>query len=172
MEDRTKNTWDVGLGIVSPVLTLVALLVGIWQFNEGENHRRDERVRTEAAAADMDFQRRLWLQRQDTYRQVSELVGEVIASRNTIGVQADRTYEKFLAAYWGAMILVEDPDVEFSMKMFYLELLDLKSGWVTDDKNLKARADQLVKACRTHLEKSAPRSRPTLPVAGKQNLMT
>jgi hypothetical protein len=37
MDEPTYRKWDVGLKIVAPILTVVALLVGVWQFGREQS---------------------------------------------------------------------------------------------------------------------------------------
>ena len=69
----------------------------------------------------------------------------------TSGKEQVAAYKDFQAAYWGAMVLVEDPPVEQAMIAFDKEYRDARSGWTTDPNRLKVRADVLAKACRTSL---------------------
>ena len=39
MDEASKRKWDVALGVLAPILTVVGLLVGVWQFNRGEINR-------------------------------------------------------------------------------------------------------------------------------------
>jgi hypothetical protein len=152
-EDRKRN-WDVGLGIVAPLVTVATVLVGVWQFTAGERNR----VRLEQSLVqkkdDLDFARRLWLERMKQYRAVAELAGKIVAN-----LEEDKKKElmrEFDAAYYGAMILVEDRDVEKAMVDFRVALKDFDEGWIGVDR-LKLRADELIKACRKSIEKGGPK---------------
>jgi hypothetical protein len=39
VDEARKRLWDVWLGILGPILTVLGLLVGVWQFNIGEHNR-------------------------------------------------------------------------------------------------------------------------------------
>lgn len=39
MDKSRKRYWDVALGIVAPLVTVVGLLIGVWQFNAGEQNK-------------------------------------------------------------------------------------------------------------------------------------
>ena len=148
MDEGRKRGWDVGLGVVAPLLTIVGILVGVWQFNRGEDNRRTETVAAEQQRDTIGFKRRLWQEKLETYRKVTELAGKIVAASGRERVAA---YKEFQANYWGAMVLVEDPPVEQAMIAFDREYRDLASGWVKDYNRLKVRADILAKACRQSL---------------------
>ena len=153
MNEATKRRWDVWLGIVAPVLTVIGILVGVRQFNAGEENRRELQQKAMVHKDDMDFRRKLWLERLNAYRSVAELSGKIIAQAD--GEKFKDAVRDLTATYWGAMILVEDAAVEEAMVNFYFALQDFKDGWRTLDQ-LKIRADQLIKACRRSLEEQRP----------------
>jgi hypothetical protein len=140
MDENKKRSWDVALGIIGPVLTVAAILVGVWQFNKGEEHRQHE----QALQSKIDFDRRAWLERMNAYRSVAELAGKVIAHIDD--KKREDAIRDFKSAYWGTMILVEDKEVEESMVKFYIEIQDYENGWSNVDR-LKVRDDDLIKAC-------------------------
>ncbi len=148
MDEDRKRWWDVRLGIVTPILTVIGILIGVWQFNAGENNRRREAAAAEEQRDTIAFKRRLWQEKLDTYQKITELAGKIVT---TSGQEQVGAYKEFQAAYWGAMVLVEDQPVEAAMIAFDKEYRDLKSGWVKDHDRLKVRADVLAKACRASL---------------------
>jgi hypothetical protein len=164
MNEATKRRWDVRLGIAAPVLTVIGILVGVWQFNAGEEDRRKLQEAATLHKDAMEFRRKLWLERLDAYRSVAALSGKIVAQAESdkSDEQFKQAVREFTAAYWGTMILVEDQDVEKAMVNFYLELVNFQGNWDTLDRSqsplsrLKIRADQLIKACRNSTEGSKP----------------
>lgn len=148
MDEDRKRGWDVRLGVIAPLLTVVGILIGVWQFNEGANNRRQEAQEAEEQRDTIGFKRRLWQEKLTTYQKVTELAGKLVA---TSGEDQANTYKDFQTAYWGAMVLVEDPQVEQAMIAFDKEYNDIRAGWVKDPNRLKVRADALAKACRGSL---------------------
>jgi hypothetical protein len=148
MDEDSKRRWDVRLSVVAPLLTVVGILVGVWQFNTGEDNRRQDAATAEEQRDTIAFKRRLWQEKLETYQKVTELAGKIVA---TSGAEQAAAYKDFQTAYWGAMVLVEDKPVEEAMIAFDKEYLDLKSGWTKDTNRLKVRADTLAKACRASL---------------------
>lgn len=160
MNEDTKRSWDVGLGIIAPLLTIIGIMIGVWQFNRGEDNRRLEAAAAEQQRDTIGFKRTLWHQKLDTYQKVAALAGKIVA---TSGTERTNAYKDFQAAYWGAMVLVEDPPVEQAMIAFDKEYRDLKSGWVKDPNRLKVRADTLAKACRASLATGSLETPPSVP---------
>ncbi|PJG47217.1 hypothetical protein CAF53_02395 [Sphingobium sp. LB126] len=148
MDEDNKRRWDVRLGVIAPVLTILGILVGVWEFNHGENSRRVETENAEKLRDSIAFRRTLWQQKLTTYQNVTELAGRLAATK---GEERAKAYVEFRTAYWGAMVLVEDPEVEKAMIAFDREYRDQASGWSKDDTRLMQRADILAKACRTSL---------------------
>jgi hypothetical protein len=148
MDEDRKRGWDVRFALVAPLVTVIGILVGVWQFNSGENNRRQDSATAEEQRDTIAFKRRLWQEKLDTYQKVTELAGQIVA---TSGAGQAAAYKDFQSAYWGAMVLVEDKPVEEAMIAFDKEYLDLKSGWTKGPDRLKVRADVLAKACRASL---------------------
>jgi hypothetical protein len=154
MNEESKRTWDVGLGIVAPivtiVVTIVGILVGVWQFNRGEENRTNLEYQLLEKKDKIEFQRKLWLERLSTYKTIAAQAGK-IATTDKKDKQFKGLVQTFDASYWGMMIFVEDPGVEQAMIDFHVELVDYQQGKSGADK-LKLRADELVKACRKSVE--------------------
>ena len=152
MTEDQKNRWDLVFKGLGPLLTVLAIIVGIWQFNTGEKNRQRQEVESLVQRDRLEFRRRLWLEKVEVYKQLAELTGEVIATHEKLGPRADEAYGKFIKAYWGAMMMVQDEKVEQAMIAFQADLVDYRSGWSTDIDRLKDRADLLLRACRKNVE--------------------
>jgi hypothetical protein len=119
--------------------------VGVWQFNVGEENKARLEHDLIAERDKVEFRRKLWLQQVESYRATAELAGKI--SAHTQDDKLPELARDFVAAYWGTMILVEDPAVERAMVQFYVELTDLKAGW-SNERRIKLRADTLIKEFR------------------------
>jgi hypothetical protein len=150
MTEERKRIWDVRLGVAGPIVTVAGLLLGVWQFNRGEENKTRLEYEMLAKKDDLEFRRKLWLDRVSTYRTVSELAGN-IAAHERKDAKFDGLAESFSGAYWGLMILVEDKDVEQAMIQFYDEIRDYRIGR-SDADRIKKRADQLIQTCRKSIE--------------------
>lgn len=151
MNQATKWAWEVRLGIVAPILTVGGVLVGVWQFLEGQE--RSTRLEYELLAREsaIEFQRQLWLEQLDTYRRVADIAGS-IAARHDQTERLEELTREFLEVYWGVMMFVADDQVEVAMIEFYQEVRDYRSGWGSADL-LKVKANRLVEACRASTER-------------------
>lgn len=151
MNDDKKRRWDVIIAIAAPILTVLGILVGVWQFTEQREADREAR----AAEAAEEFRRKLFLDRLAAYQKVADLTGVIVASEP--GVERDKAIRDFTAVYWGTMILAgENSEVERAMIAFNNELHDIKTGWRDEPERLKVRAQELMRACRRSIEADRP----------------
>lgn len=155
MTEDKKRIWDVRLGIAGPLITVAGILIGVWQFNAGERNKIELQQGLVRQQDDVEFSRKLWLERLNAYRSVAELAGKIAA--NTDDPKFKDYIRDFTAAYWGTMIFVEDALVEKAMKDFYFEILDYQKGY-SNLQRLKVRADLLIKACRQSAEQRQPKA--------------
>jgi hypothetical protein len=127
MNEESKRSWDVRLGVVAPILTIIGVLVGVWQFNRGEENKTNLENSHIAQNAQIEFDRKIWLDTVATYRSVAEIVGK-IAAHPAKDAKFQELKESFNGAYWGLMILVEDKDVEKAMIRLHDEIDDFDKG--------------------------------------------
>lgn len=154
MKEETKRTWDVWIGALAPVITVIGIVVGVWQFNASEDHRRQVEMESIIKKDDVEFRRRLWLERLETYRSIANMAGKIAAA--PAGSERDKAVTEFEGAYWGAMVLVEDKAVEQAMMDFHYEIHDQSMGWTHDPQRLQTRANALAMACRKSIEAGTP----------------
>ncbi|HYC54215.1 MAG TPA: hypothetical protein VEL28_04680 [Candidatus Binatia bacterium] len=157
MNESTKRRWDVRLGIATPIITVLGIIVGVWQFNSGERNKVEVENSLVERRATMEFERKLWLERLEAYRNVAKTTGRLVASAGR--PEFDENLQTFLSAYWGTMIFVEDPEVAAAMKAFYEEALDYRTGF-GGEQYLKIRAAKLLETCRSSIEHRPPPSNP------------
>lgn len=158
MDEERKRLWDVWLGILGPILTVVGLLVGVWQFNRGEHNRVILENELVTKKDQVDFQRRLWQNRLETYRSLITLVGKIVAQAAEKGPKdpaLDSQWQELTAAYWSQSIFVENDDVAGHLKDFYTTVRDFREGWANSNA-LKLKANALVQICRQSIEGTAP----------------
>ena len=146
MDDATYKTWDLRLKLIAPILTIAGLLVGVWQFTEGQSAQLERQYQLAADNDRMEFKRRVWEKQQEAYMKISSVVGK-IASGNQSKEELMKDITLFDSLYWGEMIYVEDEAVEKAMMDFHLGIRDYLNEIGTEER-LKVRADALIKACR------------------------
>jgi hypothetical protein len=158
MDEAKKRKWDVYLGVIAPILTVAAILVGVWQFNRGEENRVLLENNLVVKKDAVEFQRKLWLNRLETYRTMINLAGNIVAAaedKKTSDTTFDQLWRDLTAIYWSQSIFVEDADVGQRLRDFYTTVRDLRDGWVDADK-VKLKATALVSACRESVTRDAP----------------
>jgi len=164
MDEDKKRSWDVWLGVLAPVITVAGILVGVYQFNTGERNRVYLENELLIKKDEIDFRRKLWLEKLDTYRSIVTLAGKVVSTTDAEpfdGKSFDMLLSQFRAAYWGQGVFVEDPDVATAMVDFREAAESYRSGWSgsgqsRDNKPLKIKADRLAEACKASISRNAP----------------
>ncbi len=130
MTEDVYRKWDVFLKIFVPLLTVVGILIGIWQFN------------TLQANNDLlEFKRRAWEKQLDVYVKTTNIASELsVNAKNAVKLREN--INAFNSLHWGNMILVDDDNVRKAMIKFQVEIKDFNEGRSNQD-NLKIRANEL-----------------------------
>ncbi len=113
-EQAPKKGWDVSKA-VAPMLTVLGISVGAWQFTSQMSHE-----------SDMEFSRSIYNKKLQAYEAVGKAVGDLlvvphdeqqwISPEDTLAF--DSCLERFRTCYWGVLPLVEDSVVESAMIQF------------------------------------------------------
>ncbi|MFM0557730.1 hypothetical protein P0D69_43360 [Paraburkholderia sediminicola] len=164
MDEDKKRNWDVWLAALAPVITVAGILVGVWQFNAGERNRVVLENELLTKKDEIEFHRKLWLEKLDTYRSIVTLAGKIAAATDSGHVDQKNfnvLISQLVAAYWGQSIFVEDSDVADALGDFYRAADSYRSGWSgtgqsKDSKPLKIKADRLAQACKASIARDAP----------------
>jgi hypothetical protein len=151
MTKEDKRIWGVAFG--GWLATVLAISVGVWQFNRGEQNKVRLENELLLRKDEIAFQRQLWLERLATYRKIAEVAGAIVATVTDKKKMEDNILE-FTTLYWGIMIFVQDKDVEQAMIDFNVEIKDYQNGWSSIEK-LKYKANSLIQACRQSAEKGS-----------------
>jgi hypothetical protein len=171
VDEERKRIWDVRLGIVGPAITVIALMIGIWQFNVGESNKVTLENELETHKDVVEFQRKLWLEKLDAYKNLVTLAGKFAAaadqqapgapSNQPTGTKPniEDLWRELTAAYWGQKLFAEDEDVVKSLREFYDTARDFRGSWANADK-VKVKADALAEACRVAIRRNAPEGAP------------
>ena len=131
MDEERKRLWDVWLGILGPILTVVGLLVGVWQFNRGEHNRVILENELVTKKDQVDFQRRLW---QNSTRNIPFADHACWKDRGAGGREraekpgARQPVAELTAADWSQSIFVENDDVAGHLKGFLHDSQGLSRG--------------------------------------------
>jgi len=151
IDDAAKRWWEVNFGLANILLAIAGLLVGIWQFNKGEIDKTQQEYKSLQEKDRIDFKRKLWLERLEAYRATADEVGKISAHGN-LDARFDSELQSFQAAYWGRMILFEDPEVERAMADFNAVAQDFRAGYKNADQ-LNQAAGVLGKALQSSIYK-------------------
>jgi hypothetical protein len=131
MTKEDKRIWGVAFG--GWLATVLAISVGVWQFNRGEQNKVRLENELLLRKDEIAFQRQLWLERLATYRKIAEVAGAIVATVTDKKKMEDNILE-FTTLYWGIMIFVQDKDVEQAMIDFNVEIKDYQNGWSSIEK--------------------------------------
>ena len=148
MAAKTNRGWDVVIGATTPILAVVGLLIGVGEYAHDQDAARAALIEKDK----VDYQHQLWQEKLATYRTIVGLAGKIAFAAPES--ESDHTRADFEAAYWGTMILVEDPAVERAMMAFHTELHNQSIGFSSQDR-LKTRSAHLAEVCRESLVSSA-----------------
>jgi hypothetical protein len=136
----------------------MGLLLGVWQFNKGERDRVKLENRLLVQKDTIEFHRKLWLEKLDTYRSLVTLAGKISAAvndRTQVPDGIDVLTRELTSAYWGQTVFVEDEEVADALRDFHQTVIDFQGGWA-DQRKVKLKADDLVQACRRSISKNIP----------------
>ncbi|MGU3387834.1 hypothetical protein ACLBYG_25255 [Methylobacterium sp. D53M] len=169
MDEARKRYWDVALGVAAPVLTVLGLLTGVWQFSAGERNKVRLESELQSRKDIIEFQRKLWLEKLEAYKAIVALAGKIAAAADqpkegsgqaAAGKPAiDGLWRDLTGAYWGQKLLLEDDDVAKGLRDFYDTVRDFRDNWA-DTNKVKMKADALAEACRGAIRRSAPQGAP------------
>lgn len=149
METGTsKSSWDFTKA-VTPVLTVLGISVGAWQFTSQMSHE-----------SKMEFSRSMYNKKLQAYEAVGRAVGDLlvvphdeqlwISASDTLAF--DSCLERFRTCYWGVLPLVEDSSVETAMIQFKDMARFYRRG-ENDYHDLAREGMLLMNACNHSLER-------------------
>lgn len=148
MDERpAKKAWDWGKA-VAPLLTVLGISVGAWQFSSQMSHE-----------STMEFSRSMYNKKLQAYEEVGKAVGDLlvvphdeqlwISPEDTLAF--DSCLERFRTCYWSVLPLVEDSVVETAMIQFKDMARFYRRG-ENDYHDLAREGMSLMNACNHSLE--------------------
>ncbi len=146
-ETRKKGGWDFSKA-VAPLLTVLGIFVGAWQFSSQMSHE-----------STMEFSRSMYNKKLQAYEEVGKAVGDllVVPHDEQLWIGPDDTLafdsclERFRTCYWRVMPLVEDSVVETAMIQFKDMARFYRRG-ENDYHDLAREGMALMNACNKSLE--------------------
>ena len=148
MDERpTQRSWDFTKA-VTPLLTVLGISVGAWQFTSQMSHE-----------SEMEVSRSMCNKNLQAYEQVGKAVGDllVVPHDEQLWISAgdtlafDSCLERFRTCYWGVLPLVEDSTVATSMIQFKDMARFYRRG-ENDYHDLAREGMALMNACNRSLE--------------------
>jgi hypothetical protein len=148
MEQRpAKRSRDLS-AVVAPVITVLGISVGAWQFSKQMSHE-----------STMEFSRSMYNKKLQAYEEVGKAVGDllVVPHDEQLWISADDTLafdsclERFRTCYWSVLPLVEDSVVETAMIQFKDMARFYRRG-ENDYHDLAREGMSLMNACNNSLE--------------------
>lgn len=143
MKKEPNSLVDNIVKLLTPLIAILGLLVGIWQFNQQQTVNDK-----------MEFKRKIWEKQLDAYSEIADLTSRLVTAKKDQKI--DSLSQRFEQLYWGKLPLFEDTVVQRSLKDFYDALHDYTGG-VTDVDNpdlLKKQAYKLIKDCQRSMSSS------------------
>lgn len=153
MTEDEKRRWDSRISLVAPLLTVVTIGVGIWQFTRQADNRLMEQTLAARTQDDLQFRRKLWT---DATQSCTELTQNAarIAAEVDAGGDAAAFAKEWTGRYWSVSLTLDparplDKVVEGAIIEFRADLEDLRRGEFKAQigDRLKTDAHALGKAC-------------------------
>ncbi|HQW42126.1 MAG: hypothetical protein IPI00_08400 [Flavobacteriales bacterium] len=148
MEEKLPNRSTDYSKAVAPLLTVLGITVGAWQFTSQMSHE-----------SKMEFSRSMYTKKLQAYEEVGKAVGDllVVPHDERLWISAEDTMafdsclERFRTCYWGVLPLVEDSTVEVAMIQFKDMARFYRRG-ENDYHDLAREGMSLMNACNQSLE--------------------
>lgn len=105
MTEASKRMWEIVSGIFSSIVTVIGILIGVWQFNIQSNNNAKE-----------EFNRTVWAEQRKTYTEISILIGKICSNQLPDSINSYR--RAFEGLYWGSLSFVEDSNILYQSVIF------------------------------------------------------
>ncbi len=133
MDNQSKV--DLTIKVIAPIITVAGILIGIWQFNKGQESLQTKELEQrqfelkkmqignqfEAIAKFKELQ-------SIKYTEATETISNIIYTDNYQSDDFKKNLKRFWQLYWVELSAVEDGDVESAMVKLgkHIELLETK----------------------------------------------
>lgn len=153
MTEDEKRRWDVRLATLGPLLTVVTIIVGIWQVNREARDRLEQQTRLAQVQDDLQFRRKLWTDEMERCREATQLAAR-IAAEAEFGTRPMNLIKDWMTSYWSVALAIDrskplDKAVETALMEYRADLEDLLKGGYEDEisTRLKVHSHALGEAC-------------------------
>lgn len=152
MEENTHRKWDVAIQLFGSILTLVGILIGVWQFNAGQKENLHVEDKLMKSRDSLETVNKLWEQKITVYAEIGTAVGGILASTGKDSI--DGYIKNYLILYYGKAIIVQDSIVRKKMNGFRTEIYHFLNNNSSEEK-LKAKGRALGDAIRQSIRKKS-----------------
>jgi hypothetical protein len=149
-----KDKWEVRFGFIGAVFGGLSIIVSVFIYLHGNDAALRKEHDLIAAQRNIDYERQLWNEMRATYKELAQTLGRMAAELDAAGSFSNAARRDFNAAYWGALILVEDEAVQFEMVKLRNDLRDLEHSRISQDK-IKLRIERIVTLSKEHILRDA-----------------
>jgi hypothetical protein len=134
MENSTMT--NIANQIISPLITISGILIGVWQFNQGQKNLQEKELEQrrfeltkmqvgsefEAIAKFKEIQ-------SAKYREATEIISNIIYTENYQSPEFKKYLKRFWQLYWVELSAVEDENAESAMVSLgdYIKELQMKN---------------------------------------------
>lgn len=153
MTEEEKRAWDVRIASIGPLLTVLTLMVGVWQFRAAADARVEEQAAAARLQDDLQFRRKLWSDGLESCRAVTELAARIAAEAEA-GDPVDELAKQWSARYWGVSLTLDprserDEAIREAIIEFRVDLGEFTRGERTQEMvdRLRVHAFELGQAC-------------------------
>ncbi|MGZ4055089.1 MAG: hypothetical protein ACXVPU_02140 [Bacteroidia bacterium] len=124
-----KSVWEIIAQITSAILPLVAIIIGVVQFNTGQRKNIELEYYKARMNDSIDFSNKLWEKKLNVYTSVSKSIASLISVSDNKKISASeiRAFEEI---YYGEAILVEDSTVNSLITHFHRSINDYNRGFI------------------------------------------
>lgn len=145
-----KDRWELYVKAAGAVFAGISIVVSVFIYLHGNRAALDREHELITTRQEIEYDRQLWDQLRAAYKELSQTLGQMAAELETSNTVSAKSREAFNAAYWGALILVEDEAVGREMVKLRNDIRDLESGRIDQDK-IKLRIERVVSLGRNHI---------------------
>ncbi|WP_196892944.1 hypothetical protein [Aureivirga marina] len=140
MEDKSYNKWDITTKIFSALLTIIVIIIGIYQYSENSI---------------LEFKRGFYSTQLEQYKKLTEITAKLsIIDPDSVKTSSfTKLKNEFRICYYGTVNMVSDKRVEEALINYYKSLEEFESK-IIDSDELQQKALNLTQACRKSILKT------------------
>ena len=125
-ETNSYKGVEIIIKAVAPVLTVVGILIGVYEFQAGERNTKEREYELIARQDSIEFKRKVWEQQLEVYRNLAGAAGQLSTATGN-AQEFQKAADKFEQIYWGTAPLFEDESTEAAFKDLHLAVGDFRA---------------------------------------------